>query len=181
MAEPINDDSGTPKTEDVTTFTQEDVNKIVSERVNKLKATQQREIDDAVAKAKAEWDEQRKIEALTGEQKIQAEYDAKVAKAEKERKNLAEELSKAKSELALSKAQAQLASLGLPPDFAPYVVGESDEQTSQNVQMLDAKIQELVAQKVNESLSRGTPRMNGEGAPQQDDELARLKRIAHLA
>lgn len=181
MAETIHDDSGTPKTEDVKTFTQEEVNKIVSERVNKLNASQQAQIDDALAKAKAEWEEQKRIEGLNGEKRVQAEYDAMVAKAEKERKSLADELSKARNELAISKAQAQLASLGLPPEFAPYMVADSDEQTSQNIQTFDAKVQELVAQKVNESLSRGTPRMNGEGAPQTDDELARLRKIAHLA
>ena len=180
MAEQINDASGTPKnSEDVKTFTQEEVNNMISERVNRLNATKQKDLEDALAKARAEWEESKKIESLSGQEKMQAEFDAKLTKARKDQETLNKELAEARTALAVSKAQAQLASLDLPTEFAERFIGENDEQTSKNIQLFDAKVKELVAKKVNESISRGSPRL-GTNDNKEPDWQAQIKAAMHV-
>lgn len=185
MAEDSYDNSGTPKKEDVKLFTQEDVNKYVSERVNEINAKNQKAIEEMRAqhdadtqalleKAKAEWEEAKRMESLTGQEKMQAEYNAKLTKAQKEQDSLNKELQKIQTELAISKAQAQLASLNLPPQFADKMIGKDDAETSQNIQAFDAMVKELVAKMVNENVARGTPKLGNAEAtrPVMQDKIA---------
>jgi len=183
MAESNNDNSGTPNKEDVT-FTpeqQEKLNTIVQERVNKLNAkitnleeSKQKDIENAVAKARTEWEEEKRLESLSGQEKLQAEYDAKMAKFKRDQDSLAKELNDARMALAISKAEAQLAALNLPTEFADKFVGENDETTSKNIQLFDAKVKELVAQKVNESIARGSPKLGNAEAQSRPDWQAEI-------
>ena len=171
MAE-VNDNSGSQEKSDVeikfTPEQQTKVDDIVSKRVNEIKAQQQKVLDDTLAKAKAEWEEQAKIAALTGQEKVQAEYTAKLSKAQREQETMSAELKKVQNELAISKAQAQLASLNLPPQFADKMLGKDDDETTKNIQAFDAMIKELVAQKVNENVARGTPKIGGDVKPSSE-------------
>ena len=176
MAESNNDNSGTPNKEDVifTPEQQEKVNAIVQDRVNRLNATKQKDIEDALSKARTEWEEEKRLESLSGQEKLQAEYDAKIAKAKRDQDTLTKELNEAKMALAISKAEAQLAALNLPTEFADKFVGESDEMTSKNIQLFDAKVKELVAQKVNESIARGSPKLGNAEAQSRPDWQAEI-------
>lgn len=179
MAEPIKDDSGTPETpkEDVKTFTQEEVNNLISERVNRLNASKQKDLEEALNKARTEWEEKQKMESLSGQEKLQAE----LKKAQKDQESLNKELNEARLQLAISKAEAQLAALDLPTEFADKFIGENDEQTSKNIQLFDAKVKELVAQKVNESIARGSPKLGtteAQTTPDWQKQIADAMKIA---
>ena len=179
MADESHDNSGTPETEGVKQFTQEDLNKIVSERVNEVNSNKQKAIDEAVAKAKAEWDEAQKIASLTGQEKLEAEFNAKLKEAKKDRDSLNSELRKVQTELAISKAQAQLAGLDLPTEFAVNLLGKDDAETTQNIQAFDAKVKELVTKKVNESIARVTPKVGGDVRPtdEMQSQIAKVMGI----
>ena len=181
MAEESNDNSGTqPITEEIKEYTKSDVNRIVSDRVNELNARKEKAIDEAVQKALKDAAQKQRIESLQGEERIKAEYQAQLDKITAEREAQEEELRTAQRDLAISKAEAQLAGLNLPTEFAINLLGKDDKETTKNIQAFNTKINELVTAKVSESLARGTPKAGGAVAPQQDITMARLREIAHL-
>jgi len=156
LADESKDYSGSPEPQgEVKTFTQEDVNNIVAE----VKAKKQRQIDEAVEKALKDASERQRIESLQGEERLKAEYEAKLNSVEAERAKREEELRIATRELAISKAEAQLASLNLPTEFAVNLLGEDDKQTAKNIQTFNSKVNEFITAKVNESLARGGPQI----------------------
>lgn len=156
MADESKDYSGSPEPQgEVKTFTQEDVNNIVAE----VKAKKQRQIDEAVEKALKDASERQRIESLQGEERLKAEYEAKLNSVEAERAKREEELRIATRELAISKAEAQLASLNLPTEFAVNLLGEDDKETARNIQTFNTKVNEFITAKVNESLARGGPQI----------------------
>lgn len=164
MAEEIKDDSGISKDGEVKqsvpkTYTTEEVNDIVSGRVNELKAKQDKAIEDAVKKALKEQSERQRIESLQGEERLKAEYQAQLESLQAERTAQAEQLKAANLALAISKAEAQLASLGLPTEFADKMIGANDRETAKNIETFNAKVNELVTAKVNDSLARGGPQI----------------------
>lgn len=170
MAEEPNGKSGTPGNPEEVTFTaeqQERVNAIVAKRVNEANEGKQRAIDEAVRAALKSEAEKQRIASLQGEEKIKAEFQARLDEIEAERKAQAERLAAAERDLAISKAEAQLAGLGLPPEFAVNLLGRDDKETTTNIQAFNAKVNELVANKVNDSLARGSPKIGGEGAAQE--------------
>lgn len=183
MAGESTDNSGTPNQSEEITFTPEQkvkINTIVQERVNEANAGKQKYADDAVAKALAEEREKQRIASLQGEERIKAEYQAQLDRIQAESKAQMEQLKAAQRDLAISKAQAQLAELGLPTDFAINMLGDDDKQTTKNIQTFNTKVNELVTAKVNESLARGPPKTGGATLTQQDAVLAQLREIAHL-
>ncbi len=165
LAEETNGNSGTQGQPEGGSrlFSQEEVNDIISKRVNELNETKQKAIDDAVAKALKKQADKQRIEALEGEEKLKAEYQARLDEIEAERKAQQEQLLTAQRALSISKAEAQLASLNLPPEFAVNLLGKDDKETTKLIQDFNSKINELVASKVNDSLARGTPRINTNG------------------
>jgi len=167
MADDSNKDfSGTPpEKEEVKDkgFTQEEVDRMISERVNRENAGRQKAIDEAVAKALKDAENKQRIASLQGEEKLKAEYQARIDEIEAQSKAAQEKLASTQRDLAISKAQANLAELGLPVDFAPNMLGASDEDTAKNIAAFNAKINALVTEKVNESLARGAPKTNTNG------------------
>lgn len=183
MAGESNDNSGTPNQTEEITFTPEQqtrINEIVSARVNEANAGKQKAIDDAVAKALQKQAEKQRIESLQGEERLKAEYQAELDRIEADRKAQMEQLQTAQHELAISKAEAQLAGLGLPTEFASNLLGKDDKETSKNIQTFNTKVNELVTAKVNESLARGPPKAGGAVPTQQDAIMAQLRAVAHL-
>ena len=163
------------KTEEVKQFTQTEVNEMISKRVNEINASKQKAIDDAVAKEVKKLQDKQRIASLEGEERLKAEYQQKLDEIEAQRKAQAEQLATAQRDLAISKAQASLASLDLPPDFAENLIGKDDAETEKNIQAFNSKVNELVAKKVNESIARNTPRVgtNGVTAPSWQEGIDR--------
>jgi len=184
MVEESHDNSNTQsKTTEEVTFTpeqQEKVNSILQQRINEINAGKQKAIDDAVDKALRDQANKQRIASLEGEEKLKAEYQAKLEEVESERKAQAEELASAQRALALSKAEAQLASHNLPTDFAANLLGEDDETTSRNIETFNTKVNALVTAKVSEALARGPPMTGGSVATQQEQLLAQLRAAANL-
>lgn len=178
MAEDTHDDSGTP-TQEAKVFTQAELDEKIQARVEREKAGRQKAIDDAVAKALKEQAEKSRIESLQGEERIKAEYQAELARIDAERKASAEQLASAQRELAVSKAQGQLAGMGYPTDFAENLLGKDDAETSRNIQAFDKAVKALVTEKVNEAVARGTPAIGNSATatPSWQNEIAKAMKL----
>lgn len=179
MTDDPKDNSGTPNPE-VKTFTQEELDKIISERMNRAKASEEKAIQEALDKAKAEWEESQRISTLQGEERMKAEFQKELSKAQKTADTTSQQLANVQRELAVTKAQAQLAALDLPTEFASNFLGKDDAETTQNIQGFSAKVNELVAAKVNESLARGAPSANNANPTASQDQFAELAAAMRL-
>jgi hypothetical protein len=178
MAEEQNNVQDTPTSE--AKFTQEDVDRILQERLTDEKSRRERAIEKAVAEALHKRDEEQRIQTLQGEDRLKAEAQARIDAIQAEQAKTAELLASTQRELAISKAEAQLAGLGLPTQFAPNLLGADDKETSKNIAEFSGTINELVTAKVNESLARGAPRAGGASPSPQDALYEQLRKVAHL-
>lgn len=160
MQDDSDKNTGSPN-EDGKTFTQDDVNNIIAERLKKAEASRDKAIQDALAKAKAEWEEANRISSLQGEEKLKAEYQAQLAKIEQEKKELEAKNADTAKRLAIADAQRQLASLGLPTEFAENMLGKDETETAMKIKVFSEAINKKVAEDVNNHLARGAPASNG--------------------
>lgn len=127
-------------------FSQRDLDELISKR---LKEQEARHARDADKKAKQD-EEAKRIAALEGEERLKAEWSAKLKAKE-------EELNEANRNLALSRTEAKLSSAGLPSELASSVIGKDDDETDANIARLSKLINDQVAAKVSEGLNHGTP------------------------
>ncbi|MGN0138411.1 MAG: DUF4355 domain-containing protein [Candidatus Methanomethylophilaceae archaeon] len=158
--------SETKDPHDVKEYSKNDVNEMISSRVNELNAKWEREIAK-LTKAQAEAE---RIASLQGEERVKAEYEAKL-------KETSDSLEQTRRELALSKAQAKLTSRGLPPEFADNVLGADDKETDSKIDLLAKTVSDLVAKQVSANLSHGTPPQGGNPPSEKDAIAARLDRV----
>ena len=138
-------------------FTQSDVDRIVSERMGREAKAREKAIADALAEDK----KKRDIEALEGEARIKAEYEAKMEQARKEQEERDRELAETKRVLAITKAESRLVSLGLPAELAANVIGDDDKATERNIAALSKAVTDLVTKQVAAGLNHGAPRAGG--------------------
>lgn len=149
------------KTEEpVRTFTQAEVDEIVSKRLKSEKDRREREDKERADKE----EKARKIAALEGEERVKAEYEAKMQERDAE-------LAKMKRDLAISRTEAKLSAQGLPIELAGNLIGDDDEKTDANIHALVKSVNDLVAEKVKGNLNHGTPPAGGQ-APTKDKELS---------
>ena len=148
-------------------FTQDDLNRIIDERLKRAEAQKAKAVEDAL---KAERERQR-IAGLEGEEKLKAEYEARLAEITKVQETRDAELAQARRELAVTKAEARLASLGLPVELASNLIGEDDKATEKNIQALQKSVNDLVTKKVAEGLNHGAPRA-GSNVPSEEAEAS---------
>lgn len=152
-------------------LTQDEVNRIVEKEKARVKAQFERAEQERIAAA----EEQQRLEALKGEEKLKEKH-----RLEKER--LEKELSEAKRGLAVANAQAKLSSLGLDPEFAVNLIGADDETTEANITRFSQMIEALVTKKVQGNLQHGAPpdpEAGGRPSPEAD-EMKSLRAIAGL-
>jgi len=186
MVEEIKDNPGNsdPKEAEGKLYTEAEVKaeieKHVKSRVDRLNAQTDDKIAAAVAVAVEEEREKIRVEQLQGEDKLKATYEGKLKKQTADLEKTAQELKQARAELSRSRAEAQLASLELPTELAPYVIGENDDRTTENIKELSDAYNAAVAKGVSEAIARGTPKLST-NPESGEDELTRLKRIAHIA
>lgn len=152
--------------EDERKFTQTELDAIVQKRLNEEKSRREREDKERVKKqAEAE-----RIAALQGEERVKAEYESKLRDSN-------DQLAAIKRELAISKAETLLSAQGLPKELAANLIGETDEVTKSNIDLFTKSVESIVAQRVNDGLSHGTPPASG-GSPSVKDAMAeRLDRV----
>lgn len=138
-------------------FTQSQVNEIIQKRLDRETAARQKAINEAIAEDR----KKREIESLQGEEKLRAEYESKLAEASKAQQERDEALAEVKRELSITKAQAKLSGLGLPPELAPNVIGADDKETDKNIAVLNKAVNDIVTKRVNEGLNHGAPKAGG--------------------
>ncbi len=162
-------ETSTEAKEPVKTFTQAEVDEIVSKRLKSEKDRREREDRERADKE----EKARKIAALEGEERVKAEYEAKMQERDAE-------LARMKRDLAISRAESKLTAQGLPAELAGNLIGEDDEKTDANIHALVKAVNNLVTERVKGNLNHGTPPTGGQ-APTKDEELSnRLDKLMGL-
>ena len=132
-----------------------EVNKVQEVEVKQEKTFTQEELDKILNKKFAQW--QKKTE----EAKAEAERKAKLTEAEKlaeERKEFEAMRKQFEYEKRVNSTSKVLASNNLPVEFADFLIAESDEATTQRVDIFKNAFNEAVEKLVNERLKGRTPR-----------------------
>lgn len=158
-------------------FTQAEVDEIVEKRLVRERKSQANAIESAVNAALEKKEEETRIANLQGEEKLKAEYEAKIAKSDKARTELEAQLAESRRAVAVLHARADLAAQGLPESFAESVIGASDEETAVKIADLARAFNSAVDAKVTENLHRGAPPTGGQQANKDDDAGAELDRL----
>ena len=123
--------------------------------VKNEKTFTQEELDKILNKKFAQW--QKKTE----EAKLEAERKAKLTEAEKlaeERKEFEAMKKQFIYEKRVNETSKVLASNNLPIEFADFLISDSDEATTQRVDLFKNAFNEAVEKLVNERLKGNTPR-----------------------
>jgi hypothetical protein len=124
--------------------------------VKEEKTFTQAELDKILNKKFAQW--QKKTE----EAKIEAERKAKLTEAEKlaeERKEFEAMRKQFEYEKRVNSTSKVLASNNLPVEFADFLIAESDEATTQRVDLFKNAFNSAVEKLVNERLKGNTPKV----------------------
>ena len=124
--------------------------------VKEEKTFTQAELDKILNKKFAQW--QKKTE----EAKIEAERKAKLTEAEKlaeERKEFEAMRKQFEYEKRVNSTSKVLASNNLPVEFADFLIAESDEATTQRVDLFKNAFNEAVEKLVNERLKGSVPKV----------------------
>lgn len=150
------------------TFTQEEVDKMITERLSKAERSRDKAIKDALDAYKAEADARAKADAeaariagLQGEERLKAEHEAKMRSMQDKYDAQRAEYESVRRELSISRAQAQLAEIGLPSEFAENLLGEDDSQTRARIDAFSKAFNDAVNARVAEGLHKGTPPAGG--------------------
>ena len=117
----------------------------------------QAELDKILNKKFAQW--QKKTE----EAKIEAERKAKLTEAEKlaeERKEFEAMRKQFEYEKRVNSTSKVLASNNLPVEFADFLIGDTDEATTQRVDLFKSAFNEAVERLVNERLKGSVPKVS---------------------
>ena len=125
--------------------------------VKEEKTFTQAELDKILNKKFAQW--QKKAE----EAKAEAERKAKLTEAEKlaeERKELEAMRKQFEYEKRVNSTSKVLASNNLPIEFADFLIGDSDEATTQRVDLFKNAFNEALEKAVNERLKGRTPKVS---------------------
>lgn len=152
-------------------LTQDEVNRIVEKEKARVKAQYERAEAERIAAA----EEQQRLEALKGEEKLKEKHRLEKEKLEKE-------LSMARHGLAVANARSKLSSMGLDPEFAENLIGADDDATDANIDRFNKMVEALVTKKVQGNLQRGAPPdPEAGGRPSPDAaELQALRSIVGL-
>ena len=125
--------------------------------VKEEKTFTQEELDKILNKKFAQW--QKKTE----EAKIEAERKAKLTEAEKlaeERKEFEAMRKQFEYEKRVNSTSKVLASNNLPVEFADFLIGDTDEATTQRVDLFKNAFNEAVEKLVNERLKGSVPKVS---------------------
>lgn len=142
-------------------FTREDLSKLVAEQLADKKAEWEKNMNDAVAKAKQDGKDEATMTA-----KELAEKHAKEREAELDKKSA--ELEKRFAELdkrdRLSKARDILSQQQLPTEAAELLVGKDDDETKQNIEAYQKLVEQGVKNAIHRNSAQKEPQNGGSGS-----------------
>ena len=133
-----------------------EVNKVQEVEVKQEKTFTQEELDKILNKKFAQW--QKKTE----EAKAEAERKAKLTEAEKlaeERKEFEAMRKQFEYEKRVNSTSKILASNNLPVEFSDFLIAESDEATTQRVDLFKNAFNEALEKALTERLKGNTPKV----------------------
>lgn len=142
-------------------FTREDLSKLVAEQLADKKAEWEKNMNDAVAKAKQDGKDEATMTA-----KELAEKHAKEREAELDKKSA--ELEKRFAELdkrdRLSKARNILSQQQLPTEAAELLVGKDDDETKRNIEAYQKLVEQGVKNAIHRNSAQKEPQNGGSGS-----------------
>lgn len=155
------------------TMTQADLDRIIQDRLSKQKASLER----SMAKAREDEAEAARIKSLEGEERVRAEFEARIKAQNDQLKEAEARNAEIARELAVSKATTKLAAQGLPVELAPRITGDTDAETDANIAAIRKVIETEVSKQVQAGLAHGAP-ANAQANPSDSvlDEIARAMR-----
>lgn len=121
-------------------------------------------IQDRLDREKKAAEKRAGIEKLEGEEKLKAQFDM-------DRETLTKERDEAKQALRVANATVELTKEGLKPEFAPWVIGETDEQTADNIKTLSELVKSQVQAEVSSRMKRGAPKVPGNAPATEDQKM----------
>ena len=131
------------------TYTKEEVEAMIQDRLDREKKAAEKRAG---------------IEKLEGEERLKAQFDL-------DRETLTKERDEAKQALRVANATVELTQAGLKPEFAPYVIGETDEQTAENIKNLSELVRSQVQAEVSSRMKRGAPKVPGDAPAAEDKKM----------
>jgi hypothetical protein len=152
-------------------LTQDEVNAIVAKEKAKVKAQYEKAESDRLQAI----EEQKRLEALEGEEKLKEKHRM-------ETKQLQDQLSEARRDLAIANARSKLSSMGLDPDFAENLIGADDSVTEANITRFGQMVESMVAKRVQANRQHGpVPDPSAGQRPMpEEEEMDRLRRLVGL-
>lgn len=142
-------------------FTREDLSKLVAEQLADKKAEWEKNMNEAVAKAKQDGKDEATMTA-----KELAEKHAKEREAELDKKSA--ELEKRFAELdkrdRLSKARNILSQQQLPTEAAELLVGKDDDETKRNIEAYQKLVEQGVKNAIHRNSAQKEPQNGGSGS-----------------
>ena len=155
--EEVNENIETTESVEVEVKTEGGAVEVDTVEVKEEKTFTQAELDKILNKKFAQW--QKKTE----EAKIEAERKAKLTEAEKlaeERKEFEAMRKQFEYEKRVNSTSKVLASNNLPVEFADFLIAETDEATTQRVDLFKNAFNEALEKAVNERLKGKTPKVS---------------------
>lgn len=146
-----------PDTTEVKTYTEDELKA-------QIQAETDRKVTKALETAKAKWLEEEQAKLKQAEELAKLSEKERAAKElEIQRKELEAERSKFERERLTLQTEKELINEGMPPEFAPFVVAETGEQTRTNINTLKASWQAAIEKAIDDKVKGRTP----SGNPQQ--------------
>lgn len=131
------DDKGKGKT-----FTQEEIDAMIEARLKRER--------EKIKKEKEKKEKEKKKEEMTPEEKEKADNAEQL-------KQMQEMMAELKREKAINAATTVLSEKGLPVGMAKFVIGETDEDTLENINSIDKMIKDHIKAEVDKKVKSNVP------------------------
>lgn len=156
VTDSVNDNSAQPEAGTVNKepaermFTQSELDAILEKRLAKERKNIEKRIKDEV-------DEASKMAQMSEAERQQALFDKRVKEFEEKERAFNEAQAALNKEKMLNETSKQLASRGLPLDFAKELMASTAEDTLKNIDAFESRWQEAIEKAIDSKLKGSTP------------------------
>ena len=124
----------------------------------RLEKEYKKELEQKTAEARKEAEE---LAKLSEDERLKAEKEKEQTKLERERDQLEQERQEFEGEKLKIQAEKELSARNLPPEFAPYIYGETAEETMERISTFEELWQRVIKEGVDAKLKSPAPKMGG--------------------
>jgi hypothetical protein len=153
-------------TEEEKALTQDDLNKAVSKRLKEEKAKHDKDLAELrkqmQEKIKEERKEAEELAKLSQEERAKVEKEKEEMLLKSERDNLNKERQEFERDKLKLETEKQLVERKLPAQFAKYLLGDSAEETLENINTFEGEYQEAIRTEVDQRIAGPKPKLGGD-------------------